>query len=209
VESNIIHGKRERVNYEGAIYHITTNCNDRQNCLKDDTDFEQYRLILRRCKTKYGFLLPNYGTMHTHIHLIIKLALTLNISRIMQSINRQYAGWYNKRYNRKGHFWEERFYGVLIKDDLQLLAAMRYIDLNPVKANLCAHPAEWKYSGAACLLNGDYDELIDLPDVYLNLGNDAASRQAAYAQIFPPPYFNQVNQSGYSIRLNNQVEQPG
>jgi putative transposase len=187
---NISNGKRERINFKGATYHITTRCNDKEELIKDECDFEKYRLILKRSKEKFGYLLHNYVIMNSHSHLIMRLELTLDISKIMHAINRQYARWYNEHYKRRGHFWEDRFYAELIKDDFQLLAVIRYLDLNPVRAGLCKTPREWKYSGARFYLNGIKDELIDMPGVYESLGSNPESRQIAYANTFP---FNLAN----------------
>ncbi|NQT06297.1 MAG: transposase [Candidatus Omnitrophica bacterium] len=186
----ITHAKRERFNYNGATYHITTRCNNKENLIKSDIDFKRYRFIMEKSKEKYGFLLYDYVIMNNHVHSIIQLASTLNISIIMHSINRWYSRWYNEHYKRKGHFWEDRFYGELIKDDIQLSAVMRYIELNPVRAGLCSNPIEWKHSGAKFYLNGEKDKLIDVPEVYISLGETNNSRQEAYSHIFP---FNLAN----------------
>lgn len=181
----ITHGKRERFNFKDAVYHITTRCNNKENLINEDYAFIKCKSILKTCKKKHGFLLHNYTIMNNHTHLIIKLAGTENISTIMHSVNRWYARWYNGYYKRKGHFWEDRFYGELIKDDAQLLAVMRYIDLNPARAGLCKNPTDWRYSGARAYLKGEKDDLIDKPDVYINLGANDRERQKAYSYIFP------------------------
>ncbi|MFH1552348.1 MAG: transposase [Candidatus Omnitrophota bacterium] len=181
----VSYAKRERVNYKGATHHIVTRCNNKKALIVDDFDFAKYKSILRKAKEKYGFLLHNYALMNNHVHLIIRLREILDISKIMHSINRQYARWHNEHYDKKGHFWENRFYGELIEDDVQLLAVMRYIDLNPVKAGLCEKPVEWKHSGAGCYLQGKQDRLIDAPEVYTDLGKTEEARQRAYSYIFP------------------------
>ncbi len=199
----ISQAKRERLNFKGAIYHITTRCNNKESLIKNDLDFRKYRIILKKCKKKFGFLLHDYIIMNSHTHLIIRLQSILDISRIMQAINRQYARWYNEHYKRKGHFWEDRFYGELIKDDLQLLAVMRYIDLNPVRAGLCQKPTDWKYSGARFYINGTKDDLMDAPDVYNNLGKDMESRQKAYSNIFPFDLTNLALSELYQTKTKN------
>jgi putative transposase len=186
----ITHGKRERFNFKDAICHITTRCNNKESLITDAHAFAQYLDILRKCKTKHGFLLYNYVIMNNHTHLLMKLAATESISLIMHCINRWYARWYNEYYERKGHFWEDRFYGELVKDDTQLLAVMRYIDLNPVRAGMCKNSAEWLYSGARVYLNGEKDDLINQSEGYINLGLTNEDRQKAYSSIFP---FNLAN----------------
>ncbi len=186
----ITHGKRERFNFKDAVCHITTRCNNKESLITDDYAFQQYLNILKKCKEEHGFLLYDYVIMHNHTHLLIKLAVTESISTIMHSINRWYARWYNEHYERNGHFWEDRFYGELVKDDVQLLAVMRYIDLNPVRAGLCKDPAEWLYSGAHSYLKEEKDDLIDKSETYINLGLTNEERQKAYSCIFP---FNLAN----------------
>ena len=181
----ITHAKRERFNCKDAIYHIVTRCNNKESLIKDELDFIEYKVILKKCKEKYDFLLHDYAIMNNHIHLLIKLFTATNISQIMHSIDRRYARWYNEHYKRKGHFWEDRFYGELIKDDIQLLAVMRYIDLNPVKAGLCKDPTEWPYSGARFYLKGAKDGLLNAPEIYTSLGDTEGVRQKTYSFIFP------------------------
>jgi putative transposase len=181
----ITHAKRERLNCKDAIYHIVTRCNNRESLIKNELDFIEYKVILKKCKEKYDFLLHDYAIINNHIHLLIKLFTATNISQIMHSIDRRYARWYNEHYKRKGHFWEDRFYGELIKDDIQLLAVMRYIDLNPVKAGLCKDPTEWPYSGARFYLKGSKDGLLTAPEIYTSLGDTERTRQKTYSFIFP------------------------
>ena len=181
----ITHAKRERFNCTDAICHIVTRCNNKELLIKNELDFIKYKFILKKCKEKHGFLLHNYSILNNHVHLLIKLSATTNISQIMHFINRWYARWYNEHYARKGHFWEDRFYGELVKDDYQLLAVMRYIDLNPVKASLCKNPMEWTYSGANFYLKGIKDDLLDTPEIYTNLGDTEVMRQKTYSFLFP------------------------
>lgn len=181
----ITHAKRERFNCKDTIYHIVTRCNNKEALIKNEFDFIKYKFILKKCKEKYGFLLYDYAIMNNHAHLLIKLFTVTNISQIMHSVDRWYARWYNEHYKRKGHFWEDRFYGELIKDDTQLLAVMRYIDLNPVKAGLCKDPIEWPYSGASFYLKGVKDDLLDTPEIYMSLGDTGKARQKTYSFIFP------------------------
>ena len=181
----ISHGRRERINYAGATYHITNRCNNKETLIKDDLDFKKYRSVLKKCKEAYGFKLHGYSILHNHTHLLIRLETIPDISKIMHSINRWYARWYNEYYERNGHFWEDRFYGKLIKDDYQLLAVMRYLDLNPVRAGLCAHPADWEHSGARFYLGVQKDDLLDAPEAYINLGSSQESRIKSYSCIFP------------------------
>jgi len=176
--------KYYRIKCPNAAYHITSRCNNKEFLFNRDCDFVRYLKTLSRCKEKYDFSLHDYTIMHNHVHLLIRVADSGDVSRIMQSINRQYARWYNTHYERKGHFWEGRFDSVIVTDDSQLLAVMRYIDYNAVRAGRCQHPADWKYSGTRFYLNGEKNSLIDAPETYIALGPTDESRQKAYASIF-------------------------
>ena len=179
----LTHGKRNRFDFKGAIYHITVRCNNKSRHFKDHTDFDNYIAILEKCKSKHGFMLHNYVAMNNHVHLIIRLESILSISKIMHSINRWVSRQYNTFHNKTGHFWEERFYGELIEDDLQLLTTMIYVDLNPVKAGLCKNPCDWKYSGADHYINGGKNSLIDSPSIYLGFGDSNTIRRNTYKRI--------------------------
>jgi len=181
--SIITQRKRERLNYKGATYHITSRCNNKSTLFTKKSHFEDYISIIKKCKERYGFKLHNYIPMNNHTHLIVRLEEILDISKIMHSINRWYSRHYNTINKRTGHFWEGRFYGELIKTDLQLLTTSIYIDTNPVRANMCKSPAEWKHSGANYYINGAKNTLIDPPDIYLNLGIDKKKRQEIYKQL--------------------------
>ncbi|MDP8298648.1 MAG: transposase [Candidatus Tantalella remota] len=179
----IVKGKRDRRNFEGATYHITCRCNNQEHLFKDQRHFEEYLNVVRKSKELYDFKLHNYIVMNNHVHLLIRLGEDANISLIMHSINRRYAQWYNCIYERKGHFWENRFFGDLIETDLRLLTVSIYSDMNPVRAGMCDSPTEWEYSGAGYYIEGEENDLIDPPDIYLNLGNDMKSRRDIYGGI--------------------------
>ncbi len=179
----ITHAKRERFNYDGATYHIISNVNNKEKHISENHEFSKYVDILSETKTKMGFKLHNYSLLNTHSHLLLRLEGENNISKIMHSINRQYARWYNSKHGRTGHFWNNRFYGELIKDDLQLLSTLIYIDLNPVKAGLCDSADKWAFSGARYYCAGVTSELIDPPAIYETLGETPEIRQATYLRI--------------------------
>lgn len=145
----------------------------------------QYLKIVKNCKEKYDFAIYDYVIMSNHTHIIIKPKSSVTISNIMHAINRWYARWYNEHYIRKGHFWESRFDSVVIKDDFQLLATMRYVDNNPVRAGLCADPIDWKYSGASFYFKGTPNSLLDIPETYISLGSTDEIRRSVYKSIIP------------------------
>lgn len=168
---------------QDCIYHITCRCNNQEMLFTEEIAFKKYLDILDRCKKKHIFDIYNYVIMQNHVHLIIHPGPMSDISQIMHSVNRWYARWYNIHYERKGHFWEARFDSVQIKDDLQVLATMRYIDINPVKGQLAGRPTDWQYSGARFYINGCKNGLITAPKTYTELGETEEARRTAYSSI--------------------------
>ncbi len=90
--------------------------------------------------------------MTNHFHLIVEIRLP-NLSAGMHRLNSVYAKWFNDRHERTGHVFERRFAAKRIEGDEQLRNTAQYIVDNPVKANLCANPSEWRWMGGALLSN--------------------------------------------------------
>jgi putative transposase len=102
---------------------------------------------------------------------------------MMQALGRRYVYYINKSYHRSGTLWEGRYKCSLIDSDQYLLTCMRYIELNPVRATMVEHPGEYKWSSYHANAQNDCDGLIESHPTYLELGLDAAVRQAAYREL--------------------------
>ena len=83
--------------------------------------------------------------MTNHFHLVVDTPRA-NVSNAMQYLNGQYAAWFNAKYRREGHLVERRFRSILVRTEEQALVECRYVVLNPVRAGICSHPAEWPWS---------------------------------------------------------------
>lgn len=101
--------------------------------------------ILEITASKYGWRCYAYCLMHNHIHLVIETP-EANISAGMQYLCGRYAQAFNRSYGLSGHLFQGRFHSVLVVNEAQLLVAIRYVVLNPVRAGLCRHPREWGWS---------------------------------------------------------------
>ncbi|WP_236860577.1 transposase [Candidatus Reidiella endopervernicosa] len=124
--------------------------------------------------------------------------------QMMQALGRRYVYYINKTYNRTGTLWEGRYRSSLIDSDHYLLTCMRYIELNPVRAEMVDHPGEYKWSSFHANGQGREDALISDHPLYAELSSDQQQRKAAYRELFRH-YIN--NEALHEIResLNHEL----
>ena len=121
-----------RIQYPGAIYHVTSRGNERKDLFQDEADREMMRRKLAVSLTRYQVRLYAYVLMRNHLHLLVETPRA-NLSRFMQHFNTAYTVYFNRRHRRHGHLLEGRFRARLVEASRYLLQLTRYIHLNPVK----------------------------------------------------------------------------
>jgi len=150
-----------RVKEEFSTYHIIVRGNERRNIFFDDADREMYIDILNRMKNKYNFKLYSYCLMDNHVHLVINDNGN-DISQIMKSISISYVILINRKYQRTGHLFQDRFKSRLIDSEEYLLEVSKYIHNNPVKIGISARPEDYRWSSYTIIIRGAGDEgLVD------------------------------------------------
>ena len=103
---------------------------DRQIIFNNDEDYSKYVEILRECKAISKFKLFAYCLMDNHVHLLLK-AEDEDLSQIFKRIGVRYVYWYNWKYNRRGHLFQDRYRSEAVEDDSYFLTVLRYIHQNP------------------------------------------------------------------------------
>jgi putative transposase len=131
----------------GHLWHITHRCHQRDFHLKFTRDRRRWRYWLYEARKRYGLCVLNYIVTSNHIHLLVKDTTFGTISKSMQLIAGRTAQEYNKRKNRKGAFWEDRYHATAIETGRHLARCLVYIDLNMVRAGVVSHPLDWVNSG--------------------------------------------------------------
>lgn len=170
-----------RVSLEGLVYHIINRGNNRQEVFKDEEDFHTYLKTIKKFKEKYFFNLYGYCLMNKHIHLIIEPTKANTLSKIIQSITLSHIRLYHSKYKTSGHLWQGRFKNPLIQTDEYLLECLKYIELNPVRANIVSKPKDYRWSSYKFHAFGkDEDDLLDKDPMYLSLANTDQERQKVY-----------------------------
>jgi putative transposase len=164
----------------GQPQHVILRGNNRQAIFFSDHDREHMLATLAEVTSQSQVALHAYVLMDNHLHLLASPATAEGLSRMMQALGRRYVAWFNARHQRSGTLWEGRFRAGLVQGETYLLACMRYIELNPVRAGLCAQPEQWRWSSASHHLGLRRDPLVTEHELYWSLGNTPFEREHAY-----------------------------
>ena len=134
-----------RVEYPGALYHITSRGNERRPIFRNRGDREIFLEVLGEACRRYGWIVTAYVLMGNHFHFVIETPRP-NLSLGMQWLNGKYAASFNRRHKRYGHLYGERFHAFLIDKENYLREVLRYTVLNPVRAKMVESPEAYEWS---------------------------------------------------------------
>jgi putative transposase len=134
-----------RLEYEGAVYHVTSRGNERSAIFRDDRDRAKFLEILGSVVSGSRWILHGYCLMGNHFHLLLETPLG-NLSRGMQRLNGRYTRWFNIRHDRAGHLLQGRYKAILVEKEEHLLELCRSIVLNPVRARMVESASRWRWS---------------------------------------------------------------
>lgn len=164
--------------------HVIVRGNNRSEIFCADADYQFYLEKLKAACDKHGCKIHAYVLMTNHVHLLITPHEEAGVGKAMQMLGRYYVQYYNSSYQRTGTLWEGRYKATLVDSESYLLTCMRYIELNPVRAGMVAHPSEYPWSSYRHNAMGKPDELVSPYLEYRRLGKTEEERQAAYRQLF-------------------------
>jgi putative transposase len=171
----------------GQPLHVIQRGNDRRSIFFAPDDYARYREWLHVASVANGCAIHAYVLMSNHVHMLVTPSNEDSLPKTMQSLGRRYVRHINWAYGRSGTMWEGRYRAAMIDPDTCLLACMRYIELNPVRAKLVKEPREYQWSSYRANVFGEYDALVREHERYRDLGVDAAQRRAAYQTLFDEP----------------------
>lgn len=179
--------RKPRIEFKGALYHIINRGNNRQTIFFNRSDYKEFLNCLKLVQQRCPFILYGYVLMLNHFHLIIE---TINdpISRIMRVLLTRYAKFYNFKHKRIGHVFQGRYRAILCQKDRYLLELVRYIHLNPLRANLVKDISEWEWSSHPTYLGGKNEIQLNIPEVLSYFGNDANLSQRKYLEFIKEGY---------------------
>ena len=141
-----------------GIYHIMLRGINRQQIFEDDEDRDRFLETIENYKDICGYQIYAYCLMGNHIHLLLKEGAE-PLTQVFKRIAGSYVYWYNWKYHRSGHLFQDRFKSEPVEDDGYFLTVLRYIHQNPVKAQICKYAEEYPYSSMVAYLS--YSMLVD------------------------------------------------
>ena len=150
-----------RVVAAGVAHHVTQRGNRRQRVFFSDDDYGAYRALLAEGCRAAGVEVWGYCLMPNHVHLILVPSDAGGLRAALGEAHRRYSRRINFREGWRGYLWQGRFASVAMDDD-HLLAAARYVELNPVRARLAERPQDWPWSSARAHLTGRDDALVSV-----------------------------------------------
>lgn len=180
-----------RLALTGLPHHLVIRGNDRRPIFFSDFDRLFFLDRLAQAATRRHCHIHAFVLMTNHVHLLATPNEELAASRAMQDIGRAYVAYVNKAHHRTGSLFEGRFRSSIVETSRYFLACMRYIERNPVRAGMAAHPGSYEWSSYGQNITGDPTGLVTPHPEYLNLGREAAQRAEAYARLFEVPQFDE------------------
>ncbi len=126
--------RKERIT-EPGIYHIINRGVERRDIFNEHTDYEFFLELLLKLSKDFDVIIHNYALMTNHYHILLETKKN-NLSKAVQFLNDKYAKYYNKKYNRVGHLWQGRYKSYVLYDDAHFWVVAKYIERNPIKANM-------------------------------------------------------------------------
>ncbi len=178
-------GRYARISRPGFVHHIINRGNNKQVVFLIDEDYREYLNTIERYKKKFKFKLYAFCLMPNHIHLLMRISESGSISKIMQSITVAHTRRFNDKYQRCGHVWQGRFLSPIVSDDEYFLNAMRYIEQNPVRAEMVKVIEDYRWSSHLLNIREKESVLIDRADneIFQSFGDSDEKRIRKYKEV--------------------------
>lgn len=169
-----------RLYIEGCAQHIIQRGNNRDACFYRDADYAFYLQQLALSANKFDVAVHAYVLMTNHVHLLVTPPSAEAVSKMMQALGRSYVRYINITYSRTGTLWEGRFKSSIVDSSRYLLTVSKYIELNPVRANMVSHPGEYPWSSYRTNGMGVRIKLQSEHPEYQALSSSRSGRLLAY-----------------------------
>jgi putative transposase len=165
---------------DGLVYHVINRGNNRQAVFRGEGDYAAFLKAVADLKERRAFDLFGYCLMPNHLHLLVRPRAG-TISRIVQSLLVSHTQRYHRFHQTGGHVWQGRFKSPVIQDDEHLLAVLRYIEANPVRAKMVEDAGAYRWSSFGCHGLGRADPLLTPVTSYEALAKTPAARRRRWS----------------------------
>ncbi len=176
--------RRARVSLAEVPHHIIQRGNNRSPCFYAQTDYQYYLEWLSEYLKEYECRLHAYVLMTNHVHLLLTPKTSQNLGQLMKRLGQRYVQYVNRTYRRSGTLWEGRFRSCLTQEERYVISCYRYIELNPVRAGMVEHPAEYRWSSYRANAQGEGTDMLIPHETYQGLGQSDDGRFEAYRESF-------------------------
>lgn len=190
----------------GVAVHIVQRGHDRNDCFFGEADYRAYMDALRAHAPEFECEVHAYCLMTNHVHLLLTPRQPTSCAQLMKHLAQRHSKRLNARCGRTGTLWEGRFHSGLVATEHYALACYRYIELNPVRAGLAKHPAEYGWSSYRTNAHLQRDDFVRAHAAYVALAGSAQERAASYAALFDTALdqklleeIRKATRGGYSI----------
>ena len=179
--------RSHRLQVAGGIFHVTARGNRRQNIFLERNDYLVFLWLLDELTRRRGWCGHGYCLMSNHYHLVVETPEP-DLSAGMQWLNGRFAQYFNHRHAFDGHLFQGRFHSVLVESDWHLVELSRYLALNPVKAGLCRHPRNWRWSSYRAVAGREAPRTFLVPKRVLGVfGPTPAKARARFEEFVNDP----------------------
>ena len=204
--------RRARITVAGVPHHVIQRGNNRIACFYRDKDYEEYLRWLKEYSELCECQVHAYVLMTNYVHLLVTPKEVGGLGVMMRRLGQRYVQYINRTYRRSGTLWEGRFKSCIAQEERYVLGCYRYIELNPVRAGMVEHPAEYRWSSYRVNAQREESDLLTPDRSYLSLGANAESRCSAYRKFFSdvlePELVDQIRQAtSGNYALGSEVSQ--
>lgn len=165
------------------IYHSFNRSINRAPIFRTEEDCVHFIRLLEAYKGRFSIKIYHWAVMLTHFHLLLEIEDPLEISRLMAGLNRAYTHYHHKAHATSGFLWQGRFGLQPIQKETYLIACGRYIERNPIRANVVPVAHEYPFSSARFYCEDARDGITDEDPTFVRLGPDPVQRRARYIQF--------------------------
>lgn len=173
---------RQRIVFEGGIYHITQRAPGREVLFIEDGDYLYLLKLLKETVKKYDLALYAFALLPNHLHLLLSIQ-ERNLSQAMKKLFERYAIYFNKKYERKGHVFCGRYRASLCNDANYFLAASIYIHLNAYRAGLCENVDDYRWHSLGLYQVNSRKSFVNPRKVLSTIDSDIEKAQVSYFEI--------------------------
>jgi REP-associated tyrosine transposase len=171
----------------GLTVHIVQRGHDRQRCFFEESDYRAYLAYLEEFAAQCSCSVHAYCLMTNHVHLLVTPHATDSCAKLMKNVGQRHVQRINSRRGRTGTLWEGRFYSCPVCAERYAVACYRYIEFNPVRAGMVAHPREYEWSSYRFNAAGESSALLTVHPAYAAIAAGNERRQLAYRELCDEP----------------------